>query len=176
MPAVICPNCGFVNSHGALFCHKCYALLLDTIRTGARGLPVRRATVSAKDRNQLQGQRQSEANQLPAYAVSLYLLSAKTPTSNPLVVLLTNPVILGRSDGNSEQMCINLSSYGAAQYGVSRQHLVMKYDNELTIEDMGSSNGTWLNDAILQPYQSAVVESGSQLRLGKFLIEIYTAE
>jgi pSer/pThr/pTyr-binding forkhead associated (FHA) protein len=176
MAAVICPKCNYANSHGALFCHNCYTLLLDTIRVNPSGVLAMRSTTPGRVMTDIQVQRQTEANQLPSYAVSLYLVSAKIPLTTPVVVLLTKPIIIGRTE-SEEQMYIDLSRYGAAERGVSRQHLILRrVEPSVMAEDMGSSNGTWLNDVLLQPYRPAEVESGSVLRLGKFSIEVYMAQ
>jgi pSer/pThr/pTyr-binding forkhead associated (FHA) protein len=44
------------------------------------------------------------------------------------------------------------------------------------VEDMGSSNGTRLNDELLQPFRPAPITSGARLRLGQFELEIYLPE
>jgi len=176
MAAVICPKCKFANSHGALFCHNCYAVLLDTIRVNPGVIPELKRTPSTKTLTEIQLRRQAEANQLPSYAVSLYLVSAKIPTTAPVVLLLTSPIIIGRSESD-EQMRLDLSRYGAAERGVSRQHLILRrIESSVMAEDMGSSNGTWLNEVMLQPYRPAAIESASTIRLGKFSIEVYTAQ
>jgi pSer/pThr/pTyr-binding forkhead associated (FHA) protein len=113
--------------------------------------------------------RQAETDKLPDSALALYINTAKTP----VVVSLTQPIILGRASDVATQMYLDLSSYDGADLGVSRQHLIFKRAETVTVEDMGSRNGTWLNGTRLQPYQPAVIQSGDELRLGKLEMEIY---
>ena len=55
--------------------------------------------------------------------------------------------------------------------GVSRRHvLVRRKDEGYEIRDLGSVNGTWLNEERLVPYQSYPLPSGSHLRLGRMRI------
>jgi pSer/pThr/pTyr-binding forkhead associated (FHA) protein len=43
----------------------------------------------------------------------------------------------------------------------------------LSVEDLGSSNGSWLNSTRLQPYVPAPLKSGDRLRLSQIEIEVY---
>jgi hypothetical protein len=38
---------------------------------------------------------------------------------------------------------------------------------------MGSSNGTWVDEVRLQPYQPTQLVSGAHLRLGQLALEIF---
>ncbi len=50
---------------------------------------------------------------------------------------------------------------------VSRHHAaITRQDGQYYIEDLGSLNGTWVNDARLKPNQSTPLISGSEIRLG----------
>ncbi|HEX2907455.1 MAG TPA: FHA domain-containing protein [Phototrophicaceae bacterium] len=73
-------------------------------------------------------------------------------------------VVLGRAtlDGG-----INLTPYGAEQDGVSRLHAAVEVQGDLVfLMDLGSTNGTFLNNQRLKPNHSVQVRSGDQVRLG----------
>ena len=76
------------------------------------------------------------------------------------------------------QLRVDLAPYHANEKGVSRQHAILKRTSTaaLTVEDMGSVNGTWLNDVLLQPYRAASVTSGDELRLAKLVVAVYLPE
>jgi hypothetical protein len=83
--------------------------------------------------------------------------------------------VLGRYTPNSNtQPRIDLTPYRAFDKGVSRMHAMLRRSEAgLTIEDMSSSNGTFLNGSRLQPYTAARVRSGDKLRLSQMEIVIY---
>ena len=171
MATVICPRCSAVNPHGVLFCNKCYALLMDTVRvSGQMSAP---KVKTPRLLTQRQSERQVEADQLPGYMLSLYLDAARTP----LLLPLRTTVIIGRGKATDDQMQLDFTPYGATEAGVSRRHLIFKRiaPASITVADMGSSNGTWLDDVALQPYYPVPLTSGSTLRLGRFLLEVYMA-
>ena len=57
--------------------------------------------------------------------------------------------------------------------GVSRQHLRLDVgENEVTVTDLGSTNGTRLNGQTLQPYQSTGWPLQDRLQIGGLTIQI----
>ncbi len=67
----------------------------------------------------------------------------------------------------------DLSSYGAHEKGVSRQHvkIIRKY-GLVYVADLGSSNGTMLNGKMLVPHTERVMRSGDELRLGRLTMRV----
>jgi hypothetical protein len=92
----------------------------------------------------------------------------------PLIRDVTTQVILGRYIPDSPtQPEIDLNPYGGLEKGVSRMHAIIRRTLQgLTIQDMASSNGTWLGGARLQPYLASPLKSGSRLQLGQLFIDI----
>jgi hypothetical protein len=92
----------------------------------------------------------------------------------PLIRDVTIQVILGRYIPDSAtQPDIDLNPFGAVERGVSRMHAILRRTpNGLTIQDMASSNGTWLSGIRLQPYLPTLLKSGARLQLGQLLIDI----
>lgn len=59
---------------------------------------------------------------------------------------------------------------------VSRHHAAITREaGQYYIEDLGSLNGTWLNDVRLKPNQSTPLTSGSEIRLGPSARLLFTA-
>ena len=57
---------------------------------------------------------------------------------------------------------------------VSRRHAKLtREDDGFVLEDLGSSNGSWLNSNRLQPYVPVPLKSGDRLRLSQIDIEVY---
>lgn len=86
---------------------------------------------------------------------------------------------VGRDDGNNIDtselvVYVNLSDYGAQLYGVSRLHarLDRDKDDNFTIIDLGSTNGTLVNGTRLKPFQPHDLNEHDVIVLGKFSIEV----
>ena len=64
-------------------------------------------------------------------------------------------MVIGREDPFSEVFPdLDLTDFGGADGGVSRKHAVIHRagDSGYTIEDMGSTNGTYVNKKRVQPH------------------------
>jgi pSer/pThr/pTyr-binding forkhead associated (FHA) protein len=84
-------------------------------------------------------------------------------------------MVIGRSLANdNETPRFDLSPYNAQEKGVSRRHVILKRTpNSIVLEDMGSSNGTWVNGTLVLPFAPTPLQSGDHLRLGQFIMRIY---
>src|SRR5262249_51106733 len=82
-----------------------------------------------------------------------------------LPVVIVDRVIIGREDlASREQADVDLTSYGARERGVSRQHAALhRRHHTVTLVDLNSSNGTHINGTRLIPYQPRLLREGDQL-------------
>ena len=80
---------------------------------------------------------------------------------------------LGRiSQGQSILPDIDLSPYNAYAQGVSRLHATLKFlQGDLFIEDLGSSNGTRINNNKIPPHKNQLIHHGDVIALGRFKIQ-----
>ena len=63
---------------------------------------------------------------------------------------------------------IDLVNYGATELGVSRNHARISYENgTFVVEDLESTNGSWLNDTQLTPGQFYPLQNNDRLVLGR---------
>jgi len=85
-------------------------------------------------------------------------------------------IIIGRSDGSAPVTPdIDLANQDAGRLGVSRMHLSLNYDpanNTLSVTDLRSSNGSFVNNQRLHPHEVRVLRTGDELRLGKLVLGI----
>lgn len=88
---------------------------------------------------------------------------------------LQDRLILGRDDPPSGYVPeVNLAPYGAGDQGVSRRHLaIIRHDNILYIEDLGSRNGSKLNGEALKPEEEYPLNDGDMLMLGGLQMVIW---
>jgi DNA-binding response OmpR family regulator len=82
--------------------------------------------------------------------------------------------IIGRSHtGDAPQPDIDLTPYKAAAYGASRLHAKLRHeDNGWWLEDLHSSNGTWINGMRLAAYQPVHLEIRNQVLFGNLQLYI----
>jgi pSer/pThr/pTyr-binding forkhead associated (FHA) protein len=88
---------------------------------------------------------------------------------------LDHDLVIGRSDA-SVQPDIDLTDYGAAGMGVSRMHVSVHYEPKhasLSVTDMNTLNGTFINGVQLHPQEVRVLRHGDELRLGQLRLTVH---
>ncbi|MDQ7027375.1 MAG: FHA domain-containing protein [Anaerolineae bacterium] len=80
---------------------------------------------------------------------------------------------IGRSEEGVE-VDINLVPYGASRLGVSRKHARIFFsDNTWMVEDLGSTNGSYLNRRHMTANTPNIIRHGDELVFGKMLVQVY---
>lgn len=143
---VRCPNCGHEELPGSLFCTEC----------GARLIP--RATASRPRKKRVPPPGEKKAPSAVREDETVPLDSPGVPSKSKASLLIMQngdklPLVgraeftLGRvTEGQPLIPEIDLSVYKAYDQGVSRLHAVLSLRaDQVSITDLGSANGTWLN-------------------------------
>jgi hypothetical protein len=85
-------------------------------------------------------------------------------------------LIVGRSTNRGPMSPdIDLADSEGNRLGVSRQHLSIRYDtqyNTISVFDLGSANGTFVNGQRLHPHEVRVLHHKDELRLGNLLLDV----
>ena len=83
-------------------------------------------------------------------------------------------LVLGRRSLNGLQPHVDLTLWGAYEQGISRRHakLLLNSEGQLCITELGSANGTFVNDKQLEPFQQYVLHEFDTIRLGQMSIRI----
>lgn len=69
---------------------------------------------------------------------------------------------------------VNLSSFHAHHRGVSRTHArITLHGSRMSVTDLGSTNGTYVNNEKLAPNTAYPLKSGDELRLGFLALSIH---
>jgi predicted component of type VI protein secretion system len=69
---------------------------------------------------------------------------------------------------------VDLTAWGAVEYGVSRLHAAIEIREEAVfLTDLGSTNGTYLNGLQLPAGEHRVVCSGDAIYFGNLLTHLY---
>jgi pSer/pThr/pTyr-binding forkhead associated (FHA) protein len=138
------------NIEGALFCEEC-GTKLETMSEG-------------KD----------TANEMDSEGTSLVLASSD---GSMLEIPARDEVVVGREDPISDVFPdLDLTNLGGMDKGVSRKHAVIhRSGSDYTVEDMGSTNGTYINKRKIQPHAPQAIKPGDELRFGKLALTLKAA-
>ena len=144
----ICPNCDYQNREGYMFCEDCGEDL---------------ATVQSV-------QSESDAAPVEEIVFSLQLEGF----SEPILLKPEARTTLGRLDKErGHYPDVDLTPFAAVEKGVSAMHAVIEHNPEsVQITDVGSTNGTYVNDRWLNPNQAYILHSGDEIRFGRLVARI----
>ncbi len=145
-----CTECNMENIEGAIFCEECGAKL------------------------EAAGEMNETAMATDGEGTALVLASSN---GSKLEIPAKEEVVIGREDPISEVFPdLDLTDFGGADGGVSRKHAVIHRSGAgCTIEDMGSTNGTYINKKRIQPHAPQVIKPGDEVRFGKVAFSLQAA-
>ena len=164
---ILCPNCQHHGITGALYCSDCGEQLIDFTNGTTQTTQHSQDNSTTTDNMWPTALPSSQFDSVEG--LSLFLLS------NEQIVHLAgkNEYTIGRAtDDQPVVPDVDLSLYGAYDFGVSRLHATITVGELITITDMGSINGTRLNGRKIQPHSSHTLVHGDVLTLGKIKIQI----
>jgi pSer/pThr/pTyr-binding forkhead associated (FHA) protein len=152
-----CPECGNENIEGAMFCDECGSKLNEGELLVAEEKP-----------------ENAEAPEAPAAGMVLVLKDSGVEIELPE----GDEVIIGREDPVSEIFPdIDLTPYEGEEGGVSRKHCkIIRQGDGYQIEDLESTNLTFVNKKKLEPHQPEPLNEGDEIRLGKVVLTFKARE
>ena len=92
----------------------------------------------------------------------------------PLVLEFGDAIILGRQAASEEgESILDLTPFGGDEKGVSRRHAtIRRMKNSIVLEDLGSSNKSYINGQRLASHEPHVLIEGDEIRLGNLIASI----
>jgi serine/threonine-protein kinase len=116
-----------------------------------------------------------DTDQLPATVEPPIRLKV-TASGQEITTTSRSELIIGRSH-KEVKPDIDLGPYGGSQAGVSRQHSRLVHQgSDWAVEDLGSTNGTFVNGVRLAPHQPKKVKSGDVIRCGQIELQFLLDE
>jgi len=164
----VCPTCGSENPLAVIRCARCGVSLAQVSPTEAAP-PVSELTVATGAENATVSCPQCEATIPPNQTTCPYC--GESLQIGPRVVLewpwgaqpLDGELIVGR-DPNASLLADRLAGYG----NLSRRHVRLRPAAEgLWIEDLGSTNGVFVNERRLTPHLPFLLAESGRLRLAR---------
>ena len=162
---VICPSCGIENLLGTLFCVQCGTYLPS-------GGPLRTESFPEQERVPARPWRSEEgAEREKALSIDLEIVN----TGREMTLALDSEILLGRLDAAHGIFPeVDLAADGGLEHGISRRHArVYMREGHCFIEDLDSTNGTFLNAERLTPYLPYRFNDGDTLSLGTMQLKIH---
>lgn len=164
---IICKDCGTPQIEGTLYCNECGRFLLETAAKSTHILPFSDFAHHEPPAPMSDFHPQPLAQPRP--------LTFIIPSSRRRVKInLIDQIRIGRAETKTGTIPeLNLSDDDGAELGVSRMHAAIKASNkELVIIDLGSTNGTLLNNSLLLPELPYPLKNGDEIRVGELLVHI----
>ena len=174
----VCPVCGHSNRPGSLMCENCGSLLNLKAESRRATRDLRDSTHSLTEEERQVVDEEPENHVRGAeYQLGFHVVLQLSDADKSVRVaadVLKDPVIIGRRDPMTEQVPeVNLDDFAGYRMGVSRKHAMLEVkDGGLTVTDLGSSNGTYLNGNRLAARQPEVVLDNDMLRVGQVLLTV----
>lgn len=155
-----CPICKNKNDRDAIICVHCGASLETYFPESA----TTRTTDVQTTLTEKMGDLLIDDAMVRAGEIVIYVEG----TPKPVFSCSNDEFIIGRKVSEDSEGLLDLSAMGGYHLGLSRKHVkIRRTGNGYEITDLGSSNGTWLNDERLVPNFPYPLANGSQLRLAR---------
>ncbi len=106
----------------------------------------------------------------------LYFAKTKNDQNKPLIIYPKGEYKIGRREVvDDDDLDLNMAPYGGAKQGISRVHASLKVNENktLSIIDLNSTNGTFVNEVQLAANKPRVLRSGDSVRLGQVVFHVF---
>jgi pSer/pThr/pTyr-binding forkhead associated (FHA) protein len=159
-----CPKCHKENSPESAVCAFCGAAMLGLIPSLTTE-PVPDVPLKIKPPEHI-----IELTRLYSDIIALVVLGQE----QPILLKGGEKTILGRYSPGEVTPSVDLTPYNANLLGVSRKHAtISRTETGYLLEDLDSTNGTWLNENKLPATTPTPVQSGDLIRLGQLGLYVY---
>lgn len=161
-----CRECQYPNPRGAIFCLECGGTLHHEQHDATRAMPS-----TALLHTRLRSPNRTCAVNSPSERL---LRATVLDNGRQITLPIKAGAVIGRYDRSRDvQPEIDLSDDGGYDGGVSRRHAhIFQADGAIYIEDLGSANGTFMDDRQLAPHTRYALHSNATLRFGSIALRI----
>ena len=171
-----CPNCNALHLEGTLFCAECGAALYQDLLAREkqtdplRGQKTRGQRPGVPSRPPLYPDQASGAVELAPDSLALWIANS----GRRQVFAADREILIGRADAAHQVFPdLDLTPDGGIEGGVSRRHArIIFRQGQPYVEDLNSTNHSYLNNVCLEPLTPQVLHHGDELRLGMILLRV----
>jgi hypothetical protein len=163
-----CDSCGTVNPGEATLCQQCGTLLTASRPASPSEPPTEPLPPDNSGDDTLERAPQTEVKPPSRDGIALLVRGHDAP-----VVIAAEEVMLGRYDPDDPQEGVDLMPYGGGSMGVSRRHAkILRKGGIYIIEDLNSTNGTWVNRHRLASGARESLQDGVIIQLGQMVMRV----
>lgn len=163
----ICPVCKTRNEPEAVYCVHCGIRLIDSINEPEHKTKTTDMQAPTPEMIREWVLKTEKEAVVPESGIAFYV----NGHSMPAYIDPEGDFVLGRKVGTTTEELLDLAPFAAYSLGVSRRHIAIRRTRDgYEVLDLGSVNGTWLNEERLDPHRFYPLPSGSRLRLGRMRI------
>lgn len=163
---IVCPSCGAENLPGTLFCIQCGTYLPS-------GGPLRTEPLPEQEEGRSARPRQEGKDGEEAWALNIEVEVLNT--GRKVLLSADREILVGRLDAAHGIFPeLDMTTDGGLEQGVSRRHARI-YTREGTcfVEDLDSTNGTFLNEERITPYLPYAFRDGDLLMFGTMRLKVH---
>ncbi len=143
----ICPSCGYENKSGEIVCDRCMADISGVI-------PIDKSAKVEKVIIEPQANVDSSSTVIERRRDIKFVATDGSGSFS-----VGSGMIIGREAGGHEYLSSHMT--------VSRKHARVSYNGTWTIEDINSSNGTYVNERRLECGERVEIKTGDQVSLSR---------
>lgn len=171
----ICWNCGTEQLDGAVFCSECGASLVGRTPRQETTASLGHQTTHETLPTDFPDIAEPEPA-LPSVGESFSLVLLSNGRRLPLEG--DKELLIGRVDEKRGIVPdIDLGPHGGYDAGVSRRHALLSlHAGKCLLEDLGSANGTFINNRRVVPNHPTPVSSGDEVKFGTLLARVEFSE
>ncbi len=162
-----CPACKMKNEASATTCSFC-GVPFEVTSAGPITTTTKMPTATLRSTVENDGAIDQYVREIPENGMAIY----RANFMYPFAVRQDKDFIIGRKSEDAPQGILDLAPLEGYIMGVSKQHVrIQGVGNGYQITDLGSTNGTWVNDVRLTANQPAVLPNAARVRIGR--MELY---
>lgn len=164
--SIFCPLCQRKNSADATHCAFCgVQFVVDRADSFTTEQISKVQSVQIGPRSRCA----EHLSRLPENGLFLFVMNEP----DPITFEEPSQIIIGRDIVGTTAEALDLGDYGAVEMGVSRQHLQISFrEGIFSAVDLGSTNGSWLNQRRMIAGKPYLLHSNDQLLLGQLRLYV----
>ncbi|MCI0398077.1 MAG: FHA domain-containing protein [Chloroflexi bacterium] len=163
-----CRECGSAEPEGALFCSECGNPLVESKNQSTAQLPFSDNLTDPLPPSLL-------GQDLGAITDARKVMFVIPSSGRRVTLELLEEIRVGRADPTKSVIPeLDLTDDKGAEFGVSRMHASIQISNRgVVLVDLGSTNGTLLNNYRLPPDLPYPLHNGDEIRFGRLLVHVF---
>ena len=168
-----CPNCKHWNEAGARFCEDCGFELVAGDASANVAMSIRPSDNAPAPEPSIPPDVPAPGPQTlvppddPAAPITPHTGARLVLDATGSIFKLGDAAVIGRED---PALQIDFDGYPDGKFVSHRHAQIVKITGQYYVEDLGSSNHTYVNDIKLAEGQSEPLKSGDKIRFGKILV------